>query len=178
MPGHRAQSDAVSHRPPADATHQHNPSSNRQLRLLDSSLNYRKHSTSLFLIDNFGASLLPRPAPARRGEWRVNASTSPKPSSACLPQRAQAGAASQRAALTLSLPASAGRAEGKRTSNRHIPGLESYVSYRKQTIGPISNRHKFAFFRPSILSVDPAAPNSRDYPLAIGHHPLHRGKRS
>ena len=30
-------------------------------------------------------------------------------------------------------------------SNRHIPELESPVSHRKQSIGPLSNRHKFAF---------------------------------
>src|SRR5690348_18013906 len=44
-------------------------------------------------------------------------------------------------------------------SNRQIPELESPVSYRKQSTGPISNRHNFAFcnfpiFRP------PAAPPS------------------
>ena len=30
--------------------------------------------------------------------------------------------------------------------NRHYVRLELLVSYRKQTTGPLSNRHKFAFF--------------------------------
>src|SRR5690348_3175000 len=41
-------------------------------------------------------------------------------------------------------PAAAGEG-GSLFSNRQIPELESPVSHRKQTIGPISNRHKFAF---------------------------------
>src|SRR5690348_15955608 len=31
--------------------------------------------------------------------------------------------------------------------NRHIPELESPLNYRKQRTGPISNRHKIAFFK-------------------------------
>ena len=41
-------------------------------------------------------------------------------------------------------PAAAGEG-GSLFSNRQIPELESPVSHRKQRIGPISNRHKFAF---------------------------------
>src|SRR5690348_10623447 len=45
-------------------------------------------------------------------------------------------------------------------SNRQIPELESPVSYRKQSTGPISNRHKFAFcnfplFRPRAAPPSP-----------------------
>jgi hypothetical protein len=46
-------------------------------KLLDFPLTCRKQSTSHFLIDNFGAYLTRRPAPARRGERRVNGCLAP-----------------------------------------------------------------------------------------------------
>jgi len=39
-----------------------------------------------------------------------------------------------------------------RISNRQIPELESLVSHRKQRIGPISNRHIFAFCNFRLIS--------------------------
>jgi len=42
------------------------------------------------------------------------------------------------------------------------------VTHTKQTIGPVSNRYKFAFFRPAILAVDPGTLNPRNYDLASG----------
>jgi len=56
MPGNRAQFDTLSYRLSPAAAHQHNPISNRKRKLLDSRPSYRKHSTSLFLIDNFERS--------------------------------------------------------------------------------------------------------------------------
>ena len=43
-------------------------------------------------------------------------------------------------------------------SNRHIPELESPVSHRKQRIGPLSNRHKFAFCNFSSLFIPASLP--------------------
>lgn len=53
-------------------------------------------------------------------------------------------------------------------------------SHRLRTVSshqlsPNSNLCKSNFAAPYILSVDPAAPNSRNYALAISHLPLHRG---
>jgi hypothetical protein len=166
MPGNRAQSETLSHRLPAAATHQHNPISNRKRKLLEFALSNRKHRTSLFLIDNFGASL------SRRPPWRASAPgtsaevrrTKADPSALIYPEARRA----TRHSLALST------AEGPLLSNRESKLLETLVSHRKQTTAPRSNREEFHFFHPPILSVDPARPNSRDYPLAIS---LHRGKR-
>jgi len=60
----------------------------------------------------------------------------------------------QQRAVALSSASSASFASSiSRISNRQIPELESPVSHRKQTIGPLSNRHKFAFcnFRPLLI---------------------------
>src|SRR5690348_3869429 len=43
-------------------------------------------------------------------------------------------------------------------SNRQIPELESLVSHRKQTIGPLSNRHKFAFCNFHFLRASESSP--------------------
>lgn len=63
-------------------------------------------------------------------------------------------------------------------SNRYTKILETPVSRRKQTTAPRSNRYKSSLFQPPNLAVDPAAPNSRDYRLAITHRLHRRGKRS
>ena len=171
MPGNRAQNGTLPHRLQAASTHQNNPIPDRQPKLLDCSLSIRKQSTSHFLIDNF------RQVSSPGSECRSSASFA-----------------------SFASPAS-------RISNRHTPRLGMPVSHRKQRVAPISNRHKFIFcnsaslhaqsrqkggiclssspvtchspqpLHPSILPVDPAAPNSRDYRLAISRLLHHRGIR-
>ena len=153
MPGNRAQFDTLSYRLSPAAAHQHNPISNRKRKLLDSRPSYRKHSTSLFLIDNFERSF----RKSRIPNSQVFHSTSLLP---CF-----------LASLPPGLLAS-------RISNRESKLLETPLSHRKQTTAPRSNREEFHFFEPPILAVDPARPNSRDYPFAIGRLLPHRGKRT
>ena len=94
-------------------------------------LTYTKHSTSHFLIDNFRASApLAAPTTPRRSERRREQAT-PK---AGLPA----------VALAKVSPASSPQPPPSSTSNRPHPRLEMPVSYRKQTVGPISNRPQFA----------------------------------
>jgi hypothetical protein len=94
---------------------------NAGAKLLGSDLTRRKHNTSQFLIDNFGACLTRRPPRADESPL-----VPPKRFST------EAGPTSK-----LEPPTS--------SPNRHTPRLESPVSHRKQTIGPHPNRHKFAF---------------------------------
>ena len=54
-------------------------------------------------------------------------------------------------------PASSFAPPASRNSNRHTPRLESLVSYRKQRIGPFSNRHKFAFCNSLAYSPSPSS---------------------
>ncbi len=56
-------------------------------------------------------------------------------------------------------PASSSEPPASRKSNRHIPELESGLSYRKQRIGPLSNRHKFTFFNFAVFAFP--GPSSR-----------------
>ena len=50
-------------------------------------------------------------------------------------------------------PASSFQPPASRNSNRHIPELETGLSHRKQSIGPLSNRHKFAFCQRAALTL-------------------------
>src|SRR5579864_708137 len=85
-------------------------------KLLDFALTYRKHSTSHFLVDNFGGSLAPLPLPA--------------PSLEPLASRCQPLATCHSPLI----------------SNRPAPRLETCVTHTKQTIGPGSNRPQNAIF--------------------------------
>jgi hypothetical protein len=99
------------------------PIPKRQAAKLDHHVTHRKQTTSHFLIDNFERLQheVVHPEPSRRV--------------ARLPKRFAAKAG----------PASSSDPLAFRISNRHIPELESLVSHRKQRIGPLSNRHNFAF---------------------------------
>jgi imidazolonepropionase-like amidohydrolase len=120
---------------------------------LDRRLSRTKKSTSHFLIDNFRVLFSP-------GTKLI----APKQLVTCASLWTNAGpsveAHRKKAQSTSSL--------GQRisTSNRHIPELESLVTYRKKTIGLRSNRHKFTFlhfrhFSPSLL---PSLSSRRDDP--------------
>ena len=86
---------------------------------LDFSITTAESTISNFLIDNFGALIVRRP-----------------PQQLLYPDAGRAAKAD--CTPTFEPPVS-------RNSNRHIPGLESALSYRKQRTAPLSNRHKFAF---------------------------------
>ena len=100
-----------------------NSSSSRIMSTLYAKLDFcpnpAKSITSNFLIDNFGALIVRRP-----------------PQQLLYPDAGRAAKAD--CTPTFEPPVS-------RNSNRHIPGLESALSYRKQRTAPLSNRHKFAF---------------------------------
>src|SRR5579859_1551032 len=50
-----------------------------------------------------------------------------------------------------------------------------FVTHRKQSSTPNSNRDKFAFYRFAILAVDPGTLNSRNYDLASGRPTYDQG---
>ena len=114
---------------------------------LDFSLTHSKQTTSQFLIDYLNSfSIKPFTLSAVEGSY-------PLP---------------QLASVPLSSPSFDSCASStSRISNRQIPELESPVSYRKQRIGPISNRHKFAFCN-FLLLLASSAPRERIGGARIG----------
>jgi hypothetical protein len=128
-------------------------------KLLGFPLTNRKHSTSQFLIDNFGACLMRRPLQqftAQAGQTPISNRQSPQLeiNLSHRKQRTENFLIAKFGAHSLRRPPQRLLAEADRTcnfesltssSNRHTRELESGVSHRKQRIGPLSNRHKIAF---------------------------------
>ena len=62
---------------------------------------------------------------------------------------------------------------GHRAQSQILPRrLRTVASHQLSRIANLCNSR---CSHPPILSVDPAAPNSRNYALAISHLPFHRG---
>src|SRR5690348_1236636 len=116
---------------------------------LELPLTMPKSITSNFLIDNLGACLTRRPPQL----------PSPDADRTSKSQVFTLVAAEGSQPLPWSSASFASFASSTSCiSNRQIPELESPVSHRKQTIGPLSNRHKFAFCNFRLLLIPASLP--------------------
>lgn len=145
--------------------------SSTHAKLLDFQLTHRKHRTSHFLIDNFGALFLLCPPKQILGKKSPASSIEPrafrtsnrqytKSESAVSHRKQRIGGfliANSRALFLLRTRKHVFAKAGppRRTSNRPSPRLELLVTYSKQRIELISNRPKIAFVNLALNSRRP-----------------------